>query len=169
MNKVIVIGPPGAGKSVFSRQLSQKTGLPLIHLDMVWHKPDKTHITREEFDTFLAQCFEEKQWIMDGDFSRTMETRFAHADTVFFLDYSVETCLNGIRQRVGQKREDMPWIADTLDDYLVQSVKSYPDNEREKVCELMERYQPGRNMIVFHDRDEAEQYLEKMDKLRNIT
>ena len=48
MKKVIVIGSPGAGKSTFSRKLRDKTGLPLFYLDMIWHKPDKTNITREE-------------------------------------------------------------------------------------------------------------------------
>ncbi len=162
MNKVIVIGSPGAGKSVFSRQLSQKTGIPLIHLDMVWHKPDKTHISRDEFDAFLLRCFKEKQWIMDGDYSRTMEIRFENADTVIFLDYSVETCLEGIKQRVGQKRIDMPWVAEDLDVGLIQSVEKYPQNEREKICELIERYKASRNIIVFHSRDEANQYLESL-------
>ncbi len=162
MNKVIVVGSAGAGKSVFSRRLSQKTGLPLIHLDMVWHKPDKTHITRAEFDEFLVQCFQEKKWIMDGDYSRTYETRFEHADTIFFLDYPMEICLEGIRQRVGQKREDMPWIADCLDDFLVQSVENYRNNEREKIYELIERYRASRNIIVFHNRDEADQYLDNL-------
>ncbi len=160
MKKVIVIGSAGAGKSVFSRRLSQKTGLPLIHLDMVWHKPDKTHISRDEFDAFLQQCFKEEQWIMDGDYSRTIELRFENADTVFFLDYPVETCLDGIKKRIGQKRADMPWVADCLDDGLVQSIVGYPNNEREKICELIEKYNTSKNIIVFHNRDEADQYLD---------
>lgn len=53
LNKVIVIGSPGAGKSTFSRKLRDVTGLPLYYLDMLWHKPDRTTISREEFDTKL--------------------------------------------------------------------------------------------------------------------
>ena len=53
MLKVIVIGNPGAGKSMFSRKLRDVTGLPLYYLDMLWHKEDKTNISREEFDTKL--------------------------------------------------------------------------------------------------------------------
>ncbi len=162
MNKVIVIGSPGAGKSVFSRLLSQKTELPLIHLDMIWHRPDKTHISRDEFDEFLQQCFKEKQWIMDGDYSRTIEIRFENADTVFFLDYSVETCLAGIQQRVGQKRVDMPWIADYLDADLIQSIENYPNNGRGKVYELIEKYKGCKDIIVFTSRAEAKAYLEML-------
>lgn len=162
MNKIIVIGPPGAGKSTFSAKLSQITGLPLIHLDTVWHKPDKTHISRGEFDEFLEQCFNEKQWIMDGDYSRTLEIRLKNADTVFFLDYSAETCLDGIKERVGQKRDDMPWIAEHLDESLIQKVRNYPDSERKKVYELIGKYKADRSIIIFHSRNDAEQYLNSL-------
>ena len=48
--KAIVIGSPGAGKSTFSRKLRDMSCLPLYYLDMLWHKPDKTNISKEEFD-----------------------------------------------------------------------------------------------------------------------
>lgn len=50
MEKIMVIGSPGAGKSTFSRKLRDVTGLPLYYLDTIWHKPDRTNISREEFD-----------------------------------------------------------------------------------------------------------------------
>lgn len=55
MKRIIVIGSPGAGKSTFSRQLRDKTGLPLYYLDMIWHLPDRTTITKDEFDEKLAE------------------------------------------------------------------------------------------------------------------
>lgn len=50
LQRILVIGCPGAGKSMFSRKLRDATGLPLHYLDMLWHKADKTNFTREEFD-----------------------------------------------------------------------------------------------------------------------
>ena len=47
MKKVIVIGCPGSGKSVFSRALAKVTGLPVYHLDMMYWNADGTEITRE--------------------------------------------------------------------------------------------------------------------------
>ena len=49
-HKILVIGSPGSGKSTFSRKLRDKIGLPLYYLDMIYHKPDRTTVTREEFD-----------------------------------------------------------------------------------------------------------------------
>ncbi len=54
MERAIVIGCPGAGKSVFSRKLRDVSGLPLFYLDMIWHRPDKTNVPREAFDAALA-------------------------------------------------------------------------------------------------------------------
>ncbi len=65
MLKVIVIGSPGAGKSTFSRKLRDITNLPLYYLDMLWHKPDKTNISREEFNTKLNEIIKKEQWIID--------------------------------------------------------------------------------------------------------
>lgn len=75
MEKAIVIGSPGAGKSTFARHLRTQTGLPLYYLDMLWHKPDQTTVTRAEFDTKLAELLKMDRWIIDGNFQRTLETR----------------------------------------------------------------------------------------------
>ena len=54
MKKIIVIGSPGAGKSVFSQKLKKVTNLPLYHLDMLYHKKDGTHIFTETYGQHLA-------------------------------------------------------------------------------------------------------------------
>ncbi len=163
LNKVIVIGSPGAGKSVFSKRLNEKTGLPLIHLDLIWHKPDKTHIPREQFDAVLERACQEERWIMDGNYSRTLELRFAHADTVIFLDYPPEVCLEGIAGRIGQTRSDMPWVEDCLDPELKQTVEEYPHKNRQTVYRLIKKYQTDKTVVVFHSREDAERYLENLE------
>ena len=67
MKKVVVLGCSGSGKSTFSLQLHNATGLPLYHLDKVWWKPDRTHITRDEFDKRLDDLVNRDSWIIDGD------------------------------------------------------------------------------------------------------
>lgn len=108
MKKVVILGSPGSGKSMFARKLEKCTGLPLVHLDNVWWKPDKTHISRDEFDTILNSIICKDDWILDGDFSRTYEVRMNACDTIFFLDYSEDVCMDGIRARVGKERPDIP-------------------------------------------------------------
>ena len=91
MNKVLVIGCPGAGKSTFSRKLAQKTGLQLHYLDMLWHRPDRTTVGREEFDENLQKILTTDQWIIDGNYLRTLKMRIYSKIFLLFLLQS-EAC-----------------------------------------------------------------------------
>ena len=163
MEKVIVIGCPGSGKSVFSAALSQKTGLPLCHLDMLYWNPDRTTVPREVFDDRLKSILDNDKWIIDGNYGRTMEIRMMAADTVFFLDYPTEVCIKGIYDRRGKARPDIPWIepADEVDEEFLRSVKEYRDKSRPRVIELLEKYS-YKSIIIFRDRIEADLYLKTL-------
>lgn len=99
--KIIVIGSPGAGKSTFSRKLRDITGLPLYYLDMLWHRPDKTNISKEKFDEELNRIILGDRWIIDGNYSRTLETRLKRCDTVFLMDFPLDVCIEGALSRIG--------------------------------------------------------------------
>ena len=86
MVKVIVIGSPGAGKSTFARKLSGVTKLPLYYLDLLWHKPDKTTVSREEFDRRLDEIIKTDRWVIDGNYQRTLETRLKECDKMCIRD-----------------------------------------------------------------------------------
>ena len=111
MERILVIGCPGSGKSRLSRILGEKLGLPVVHLDQLWWKPGWENVSVEEFDARLEEVLEGEQWIIDGNFSRTMPLRLKHCDTIVYLDYSRWTCLLGMIQRVlgsyGKVRPDM--------------------------------------------------------------
>ena len=161
MNKVIVIGCPGSGKSTFSKQLKEKLNLPLYHLDLIWNKPDKTTITREEFDKILKEIFKTDNWIIDGNYQRTLETRIKEADTIFLLDYSLDTCLRGASSRVGIKRDDMPWIEETLNEEFKQKILDFSKNKLPEIYNLLDKYKENRNIIIFKTREDSKEYLEK--------
>lgn len=86
MKKIIVIGSPGAGKSVFSKKISDITKIPLYHIDMMYHKTDGTHISREELKEKFKKIFCEENWIIDGNYQKTIEMRLKECDTVFLLE-----------------------------------------------------------------------------------
>ena len=158
MNRIIVLGCSGSGKSTFARKLAEVTGLPLIHLDNIWWRADRTHISREEFDRRLDAVLSADRWIIDGDYSRTYEVRILACDTVIFLDCDEQTCLGGIARRVGQKRPDIPWVEYAPDPELVRLVRNYARDERPKLCELLDRY-PDKQVYIFKTRPEAERWL----------
>ena len=165
LKKAIVIGSPGSGKSTFARKLKDMTGLPLYHLDMIWHKPDKTNITRDEFDVKLIRILNQDKWIIDGNYQRTIGLRLEYCDTVFLLDYPVDVCLEGVKSRLGKKRSDMPWFETELDDEFKQFIIGYPENELPMIYNMLKSYQ-DKQIIVFNSREQADEYISKLSKYK---
>lgn len=160
MKKVLVIGCPGAGKSTFARKLSEKTGLPLYYLDMIWHKADRTTVSTEEFDTALSEIMNHDRWVLDGNYLRTLPMRLEKADTVFFFDLPLDVCLSGAIERLGKERVDMPWKDDVLDEEFRQWITDFPETQLPVIYNLLESYRG--NVVRFTSRQEADEYIEKL-------
>ena len=158
MKKVIVIGCPGSGKSTVSRTLHNKTGIPLYHLDMMYWNADKTTVEKSVFLKRLSDVLEKDEWIIDGNYSSTMELRMVACDTVIFLDYPLDVCLDGIRERRGKPRSDMPWIETEEDSEFIEFIKNYNEQQKPKVLELLEKYS-DKNIIIFKGREQADAFL----------
>lgn len=163
MKKIMIIGCPGSGKSTLSRALHEKTGIPLYHLDRMFWNADRTTVEKQVFMERLKNAMEQDEWIIDGNYGSTIELRLAACDTVFFLDYPVEVCLQGIRQRRGKPRSDMPWFETEEEDAeFISFIKSYNSESRPQVMELLEKY-AHKNIHIFRSRAEKDAFLSRMD------
>ena len=157
MKKVIVIGCPGAGKTTFAQKLRDKIGLPLFHLDAIWHKADRTHISREEFDARLGEILAKDAWIIDGNYSRTLERRLAACDTVVLFDLPLEVCLAGAMARVGQKRPDMPWLDETLDPRLEAQIRAFSTQNLPEIYALLAKW--SKTVVICKSHADADAFL----------
>ena len=162
MKKIIIIGCPGSGKSTLARALHDKTGIPLHHLDMMFWNADRTTVEKSVFLERLSAAMEQDEWIIDGNYGSTIERRLAACDTVFFLDYPAQVCLEGIRARRGKPRSDMPWIeTDEEDTEFIEFIKNYNSESRPQVMELLEKYS-HKNVFIFRSRAEKDAFLNQM-------
>ena len=161
--KAIVIGCPGSGKTTFAERLKEKTGLPLFYLDAIWHKPGRTHISREEFDARLAEILVGDAWIIDGNYSRTVEVRLRACDTVFLFDLPTQVCIQGAMARLGKVRPDMPWVETELDPDFKRAIEEFSETYLPEIYALLERYGGDKQITVFKTRAQADEYLSQRD------
>lgn len=162
MKRVIIIGCPGAGKSHFARRLHQATNIPLYYLDCIYWKENWVNISDEEFDTKLNEIMNRDSWIIDGNYQRTLETRFIHADTIFFLDFDEEVCIKSEKQRRGTKREDLPnFLEEKEDPEFINFIKNFKNNGKILIESLIKKYS-DKEIYVLKTRDEEDRYLKKL-------
>ena len=163
MNKIIVIGCSGSGKTTFALKLHELSGIPLFHLDAIWHRADRTHISRDEFDARLGEILALDRWIIDGNYSRTLERRLAACDTVVLFDLPKEVALSGAIARLGVKRCDMPWVDTELDPWLRGEIESFGEKQLPVIYELIEKYKDGKAVYIFKSREDAERLLRQAE------
>lgn len=161
MKKVIVIGCPGSGKSTFSQALQRIIGLPLYHLDLLYWNADRTVVPKSVFRKRMHDTIGKDAWIIDGNYASTMEVRIQACDTIFFLDYPVDVCLEGVNSRKGKQRADMPWfesVDEDTDEEFISLIKNFDSESRPMILELLEKYS-DKNIITFHNREEADHFF----------
>lgn len=100
MQRVLVIGISGAGKSTFARKLAPLVGLPLIHLDKEFWRPGWRLTPRVEWWERVAELAAGERWLMEGNYANSLHLRLPRADTVLWFDYPTVRCLGRVLKRV---------------------------------------------------------------------
>lgn len=163
--KAIVIGCPGSGKTTFANKLSEKTKTEIFYLDTIWHLPNKDHISREEFDRRLAEILENDEWIIDGNYQRTLEVRLKACDTVFLFDLPTEVCIQGAIERVGKYRPEMPWQETEFDPEFREQIENFKTTTLPEIYALLDTYKLGKEIVIFKSRTEADEWLNKIQQV----
>ncbi len=102
MERVAVVGSPGAGKTTFSLALAGLTGLPVVHLDKLYWKPGWVEPSAYRWRKQVAEVAAAPRWIVDGNYGGTLDLRLARADTVIALDFPASLCLLRATRRIAE-------------------------------------------------------------------
>jgi adenylate kinase family enzyme len=171
MQKVIVIGCPGAGKSYFSRRLAEAIGLPLIHLDAIYHQKiwdDNADRKREQWRANVLELLAGDAWIIDGNYKSTFDIRMPAADTIIFLDYPRWlTLVRAFRRRWeyrNRRRSDMPeeWTERISWDFLA-FIWTYRKKERPRVLDLLRAFGTHKDIYIIGRPTDATTLLRRVE------
>lgn len=163
MNKILIIGGNGSGKTTFARKLSRKLNLPLIHLDKIYWKDNWEHVTHEEFDKRLMPELLKDKWIIEGNMKRTLPLRLKYCDSVIIFDFPRWLCLWGAVKRsivnYGKSRSDMGGNCPERLDF--KFYKSIWKNNKNMIGFFYDEIKNNKDieLIVFKNRKDVKRFL----------
>ena len=164
MDRIIVIGCGGAGKSTFSRKLSSKLDIPVYHLDKLFWNKGWIETPQEQFDSKIKKIVSKDKWIIDGNYIRTMDIRAKSADTIIFINMPTYLCLYRIfKRRLMYRGKSRPDMADEcpegVDLEFFNWVLNYNRKIRPEIFKKLNLYKE-KNIIVLSGRKEVKKFLE---------
>jgi adenylate kinase family enzyme len=165
MQRILVIGSPGAGKSTLSHVLAARTGLPLFHLDKLFWRPGWVERDRDEGRAELAEVLAGERWIVDGNYGSTLPMRIARADTVVWLDYPTWLCVGRVFRRWwqyrGMARPDMTeGCPENLNLEFLLYVLNFKSAWRHRNAAALSGF--GGQVLRFSNPRQAEEWLDQL-------
>lgn len=167
MQRILVIGSGGAGKSTFSKRLGEKLHLPVVHLDSHYWKAGWVQPTQEEFAKTVEALLTDQAWIIDGNYSGTLNLRLAACDTVVFLDMPRFLCLWRIIFRSlcfhGRTRPDMAeGCPEQMTWEFIRYVWNYPSSRRPKILQCLATLNNEKEVIRLTSSSQVELFFDKL-------
>ena len=166
MKRIIVIGCPGSGKTTLAKVLAEKTKLPLIHLDKLQWTGDWECIRGEDFDRILEEELQKSEWIIDGNYNRTIPMRLNYCDTIIYLDYPTNVSFFGALKRVisnyGKVRDDMGGnCRERFDPLFFWFILTFNIKNRRHYYKLLSSTD-DKEIVVLKSRKEAKRFLDSI-------
>ena len=166
MQRITICGNSGSGKSTFSEQFATVSGLPVFHIDLIQFKPGWQKTSEAEFEKVHGAWLAKPNWIIEGvgDWP-FLKQRFEAADTIIYLDFPVEYCLQRAQERLEKDKilpnpfvpANSPYEAKKGKQEEV--IKFFHEEWRPKILSLMDSLREGRNLLVFTQPESLEDFL----------
>ena len=170
MQRIMVIGCCGSGKSTLSKKLHQLLKLPLIHLDRHYWKPGWTETPRSEWEPIVKELAAKDSWIIDGNYGSTLDIRIARADTIIYLSYNTSTCLYRVCSRAiknyGKRRSDMAeGCPERIDFNFLHYVATYNLIRRKSQLAKVHKVSDEKTCIILKNDKEVDEFLLSLKKM----
>lgn len=167
MKRVLIIGSSGAGKSTLSKRLSEKTGLKIIHLDKIYWKPNWIEPEKDDWKKTLEKALRDDEWIMDGNYSNTLDVRVPACDTIIFLEMPPAVCVYRVLKRVAfsykKTRPDMAeGCPEKFDWEFLKWIWDFGNRSKPKIEKILKRYENEKRIVRLKSKRQVEEFLTKI-------
>ena len=165
MRRILILGSGGAGESTLATQVGERLGLPVIHLDAMYWRSGWVEAAKDEWKQAVAGLVKQDAWVIDGNYSGTLDERLAAADTVIFLDLPRALCLFRILKRRamyhGRTRPDMAaGCPERLDLAFLKWIWNYPRDNRPRVLASLKACENNKQMEVLRSKKDVGLFLD---------
>ncbi len=139
--------------------------LPVIHLDKYFWKPNWIQTPDDEWDRIVEDFTEQDQWIMDGNYSRTLDIRIRRADVIIFLDMPTLLCLyRVVKRRIQYHNKTRPDLnedcPEKLDWEFIKWVWNYKKRSRNRVLEKLEHAKNEKQIFIVKNRKQINDLID---------
>ena len=167
MKRILIIGSGGAGKSTLARQLGEKTGIEVVHLDKLHWKSGWIEPSKDEWFRIVSDIIAKDLWIIDGNYGGTMRMRIERCDTVIFLDLPRIICVwRALKRFLAYRKGGRPDMTEGCDEKLdwkfLKWIWYYPTHTKPKVESLLEQFQNTKTVIRLQSKKEVERFFQNI-------
>lgn len=166
MNRILVIGINGAGKSTIARRLGKKLNIKVFHLDKYYWKKNWDKPEKKQWRKTVKKLIQKPSWIIDGTYPSTLNLRAQKADTIIYLEAPKLVVLFRIIKRFfiyshKSKIFDRPkGLKERLSWQLIKKVITY---DKQKILQKLHQHK-DKNIIVLQSEKAITQFMTKHNK-----
>jgi adenylate kinase family enzyme len=164
LRRILILGPSGSGKSTVGKKIGSILGIPTVHLDMHYWKPNWIETPKDEWLGKVKELISSKTWVMDGNYTSTLQMRVDVADTIIFLEATrrvsyFRVLIRYLRNR-GKTRPDITeGCFEKIDMEFIRYIWDYPRNRKPVILRFFEKLRASRNVYILRNQKEIEEFV----------
>ncbi|TFH05303.1 MAG: DNA topology modulation protein [Candidatus Thorarchaeota archaeon] len=167
LRRILILGPSGSGKSTVGKRIGKILGIPIVHLDMHYWKPNWVETPKDEWPGKVKDLIASKIWVMDGNYTSTLQMRAKAADTLIFLDMTrglsyFRVVSRYLRNR-GKTRPDVTeGCPEKIDMDFIRWIWDYPRTKKPVILRFLEKLKSSKNVYILNNQNEIEAFLKAL-------